>query len=340
MIKKYSLKFSILIPTYNGSKVISDTLKSILSQSFDNFEIIITDDISKDDTEFIIKSIKDKRIKFYKNEKNLGYPGNLESARKKARGDIIYLMGQDDILAKDALLNTYNAFKISENIGAVTRPYFWFNKDIKIPVRAKERISSKEDTIVSINSDFWKIKRVFESLDQLSGLAYRKKYMDISFHPDIFPCHIYPFASIFKKHPIVFLKDYNIAVRIESSQTIHVSSIYKKSPIEDWKKMIEFIFSEKKFLKLRKRLIKDFIARNYVGLLQIRNYGKYSWFLREVKYLIKYRWQNLFSISFWFFTLGCAILPKRFLIFLINFYKKKINSKILNNKNIQFRWKK
>ena len=72
------------------------------------------------------------------------------------------------------------------------------------------------------------------TLDQLSGLAYRVKFMDIPFHPDCFPCHIYPFASIFKKHPVVFLKDYNVAVRIATSQTRFISSIYEKSPMQSW----------------------------------------------------------------------------------------------------------
>ena len=81
-----NLKFSILIPAYNGAEVIGDTLRSILSQSFSNYEIIIQDDASTDNTEEVVKSFGDPRIKFFRNEKNLGYPGNLEEARKKADG--------------------------------------------------------------------------------------------------------------------------------------------------------------------------------------------------------------------------------------------------------------
>ena len=50
MKKKDNLKFSILMPVYNGAKVISSTLRSILSQSFDNFELIIVDNFSNDNT--------------------------------------------------------------------------------------------------------------------------------------------------------------------------------------------------------------------------------------------------------------------------------------------------
>lgn len=321
----YDLKFSILIPTYKGAKVIGETLKSILSQSFDNFEIIIHEDASADDIEDIIGLFHDLRIKFFKNEKNLGYAKNLEEARKKATGDIIYLMGQDDILGANALLNTYNAFKLCDDISAVTRPYYWFDKDINVAVRAKMQLNPNKDEIVRITDDFNRIVTVLRTLDQLSGLAYRRKFMNLSFHQNIFPCHAYPFISIFKNHPIVFLKDYNIAVRITSSQTRSVSSIYEKSPIKSWVELFNNIFYEEKFRDFRKKCIKKFVAVNYVGLVQIRNYAKYRYLWREIWYLLKYRWQNIFNLQFWFFSLGCIIMPPLILIPLVDWYKNKIN---------------
>ena len=324
------------MPAYNGAKVISPTLRSILDQSFDNFELIIVDDCSKDNIKEVVRSFKDKRIKFFKNKKNLGYPGNLEECRKKATGEIIYLAGQDDILGKGALLNTYRVFKKDKNIGAVTRPYFWFDKNIGTPVRAKKQLNPKKDEIVTISDNPQRIIRVFETLDQLSGLALRREYMDLPFHSDIFPCHVYPFASIFKKYPIVFLKDYNVAVRIGSSQTRKISSIYNKSPIQSWADMFDCVFYEKKFENLRKYMIKNFVAKNYVGLVQIKNYAKFRYLLREIWMLLKYRPENIFSLQFWFFSLGCIVMPPFLLIPLVDWYKNKLNSQKL--KNIKFEY--
>ena len=326
----------ILIPTYNGSSCITETIKSILSQSYKNFRILICDDASKDNTVKTIKKIKDARITIIENKKNLGYSLNLERARQHATAEFIYLMGQDDIMATNTLKNTINAFKLSKNIGAVTRPYFWFDKNIKIPVRAKKQLNSKKDIVVKITDNPQKVIRVFETLDQLSGLAYRREFMDLSFHPDIFPCHIYPFASIFKKHPVVFLKDYNIAVRIASSQTRSLSSIYTKSPLLSWVEMVKSVYSEKKYQKIQKYLISDFITRNYVGLVQLRNYAKYKYLLREIWYLIKFNWLNILSPSFWFFSLGCIITPANFLIPIVDWYKNKIYSQSL--KYIKFNY--
>ena len=330
------MKISILVPTYNGAFYITETILSIIHQNFKDYEIIISDDCSKDNTVEIIKSLHNPKIKIFQNKKNLGYPRNLESGRKHCFGEILYLMGQDDIMAKNTLKNIVNAFKISKDIGAVTRPYFWFDKDIKQPVRAKKKLSPKKDTIVKITDDPKKVILVFETLDQLSGLAYRKEFFNVPFHSDIFPCHIYPFADIFKNHPIVFLKDYTIAVRIASSQTRNLSSIYEKSPLLSWIQMVKSVFNQKKYQKIQKYLIKDFITKNYVGLVQLKNYAKYKYLFREIFYLIKFNWTNIFSVTFWFFSLGCIITPAKILIPLVDWYKNKVYSKILTDIKINY----
>lgn len=330
------LKFSILMPAYNGEEVIKDTLLSILSQSFQNFEIIVQDDCSSDNTIETIKSIGSDKIIIYRNEKNLGYPGNLRSLSQRATGDIIYLMGQDDILAENALLETYNAFKISDDIGAVARPYYWFDEKINKPVRATKQINSKKDEIIKITDSFKRIITLIDVAGQLSGLAMRREYIDADFHDDIFPCHVYPFISILKKHPIIFLKDYNLAVRIRSSQCRSVSSIYDRSPVLSWVDFFNAVFGEKQYEKFRKYAIKNYVAKNYVGLVQIRNYGRYKFLLREIWYLLKYRVENIASPAFWFFSLGCMIMPPMILIPLVDWYKNNINAKKL--KNIKFQY--
>lgn len=325
------LKFSILIPTYNGEKVIDQTLRSILSQDYSNYEIIISDDFSKDNTIQVIKAFKDSRIKIFINNSNLGYPENLNIANSKASGEIIYLMGQDDILSVGALLNTHKAFMLDRNIGAVIRPYYQFYDDIKIPVRnTGPQLNPLKNEVLHITDDYDKIILIIHNAGQLSGLAMRKKYMDLSFHSDIFPCHVYPFISIFKKHPIVFLKDYTVAVRITSSQARNVSSIYDISPIETWINFFNNVFYEKEFQDLKKYCIQNYVLKNYVGLVQIKNYSKkYVYLLREIYTLIKYRWQNILHPLFWFYSFITLILPKTLLIPLTDWYKNTITSKTL-----------
>lgn len=331
------LKFSILIPTYNGEKVILDTLGSLLSQNFNNYEILIQDDVSTDKTVELIQSLKEERIRIFRNEKNLGYPKNLEKLSQRATGEIIYLMGQDDILGEEALLKTHAAFQKDENIGAVVRPYFWFQREIGKPVRATGRLNQRREEIIHISDDYAKVLLVLDVAGQLSGLALRRKYLDCSFNEDVFPCHVYPLASIFKKHPIVFLPEYTVAVRIESSQCRNLARIYDKSPIKSWVDFFHNVFPEKEFDQLRAYGIRNYVAKNYVGLIQIRNYAKFSYFLREIGYLLKYRPENIFSPAFWFFSLGTALVPPFILIPLVDWYKININSRRLEP--IKFKYK-
>lgn len=321
------LKFSILMPTFNGTDVISNTLRSVFSQTYDNYEIIINDDNSTDNTVAIIKSFKDKRIKLHKNERNLGYSANLNRCIKYAAGDIIYLMADDDIISHDAFMKTYNAFKLSDDIGAVCRPYRWFDEDFNTTVRVRKPLNPQRDEIVNITDDYYRIIAVFQVLDQLSGLAYRTKYLDRPFHQDIFPSHIYPFASIFKKHPVVFLKDYILSVSIRSSQCRSQSHIYDKSPLLSWVEMFKTVFKEKEFSGLRDYCIRNFVATNYIGLLQIKNYSthRYLYTIREIYYLLKYRIENILNPIFWFFALGTLITPAFILRPLVDWYKNKIN---------------
>lgn len=321
------------MPTYNGSSWIEETLKSILSQSFQNFEVIISDDCSKDKTLEVIKKFKDKRIRIYRNQKNLGYGKNLQVLKKLAKGEILFLMGQDDILLKDALLKTYNAFLLGEEIGVVTRPYYWFNEDVKKPVRAIMPYDKNKDAVISIFDGKREVQKIFESVGQLSGLAYRRKYMDTDFHQETFPAHIYPFASITKKHKVVYLKDYTVAVRIESSQTRFKKSIYDISPTESWVKMFNSVYRERQYKEVREAGIEQ-MAKNFVGLVQLKNYSTFKNLSREIFILLKLRPANLLDPKFWFFSLGTILIPRKLLISLVDNYKNKILLRRLKNVEI------
>jgi len=317
------------MPVYNAVTVVRDSIDSILTQTFSDFELIITDDNSSDETAKIINEIKDDRVKFFSYEENVGYPRNLQRCFLKSSNEIVFLMAQDDILAQGTLELVHKLFEENKNVGAITRPYYWFHDNVEKPVRAKEQYNPMRDSIISIGSDFKSLIKVFKTLDQLSGLAFRREFIDQNINEDIFTAHIYPFVSIFKNHDVVYLKDYVVAVRIASSQTRHFTSIYSKSPMQSWIDMFNIIFCEEKFREMREYCIKHFIAKNFVGLIQIKNYGKTSWLVREMKLLVKYNKWNILDPRFWFFGSGTLILPRTMLIPLVDFYKENILSKSL-----------
>lgn len=88
---------SVLMPVYNGEKFISESIESVLNQTFRNFELIIIDDCSEDQSAHIIKQYDDRRIKYFRNEKNLGQTLSLNKGIKLAKGNYIARIDQDDI---------------------------------------------------------------------------------------------------------------------------------------------------------------------------------------------------------------------------------------------------
>lgn len=325
------MKVSVLIPTYNNSLTIAETIKSILNQSYTDFELVICDDKSTDSTVNLIRSIKDVRIKLYINEKNLGCGGNMNACANMASGDILVYVCGDDLFDADALKKIYEAFQIAEDIGVVARPYYWFEENFRKPVRMTMQFDKTE--IVSMDSSFDKIRDVIALSGQLSGIGFRKKHMHALFDGQPFIETASMVMNILKKNPVVILKDNIIAVRINSSGSMNYS-VYVKSPMLAWYSLIDRIFFEDRYEPLKKYLVNNFVANNYIGLVQIKNYGNYKFLIREIWYLLRMRWQNIYNPLFWFFSAGTIIVPKFILRRLVTIFKNKINSKSLNIKSI------
>ncbi len=97
-MKKQDKLVSIIMPTYNCGGYIGETIDSVISQTYDNWELIIVDDCSKDDTEKVVKKFKnDNRIRYIKLERNSGAAVARTEAMKKAKGDYMAFLDSDDL---------------------------------------------------------------------------------------------------------------------------------------------------------------------------------------------------------------------------------------------------
>ena len=88
---------SIITPSYNTAKFISETISSVLAQTYTNWEMIIVDDCSTDNTEEIVASVGDERIRFIKNDKNCGAAISRNRALCEAKGKWIAFLDSDDL---------------------------------------------------------------------------------------------------------------------------------------------------------------------------------------------------------------------------------------------------
>lgn len=101
---------SIITTSYNYGNYISETIKSVIAQTFTDWELIVVDDFSTDDSVKIIKSFceKDKRIKLICHNKNKGLKASIKTALKYAKGDWIAFLESDDTFAENALEKRLN----------------------------------------------------------------------------------------------------------------------------------------------------------------------------------------------------------------------------------------
>lgn len=95
---------SIIMPSYNTAKFISETIESVLAQTYTNWELIIVDDCSTDDTDAVIRPyLADDRIRYIKNEKNSGAAVSRNRALREAKGKWIAFLDSDDLWLPEKL---------------------------------------------------------------------------------------------------------------------------------------------------------------------------------------------------------------------------------------------
>ena len=94
---------SIVMPSYNTGKYIEESIKSVLAQTYDNWELLIVDDCSTDDTDQVVAQFKDSRIHYFKNEKNSGAAISRNRALREAKGRWIAFIDSDDRWMSDKL---------------------------------------------------------------------------------------------------------------------------------------------------------------------------------------------------------------------------------------------
>jgi glycosyltransferase involved in cell wall biosynthesis len=118
-------KISVLIPTYNYGRYLKEAIASVLSQDFEDYELIVSDDCSSDNTEEVMASYADnKKVRYYRHAVNLGMVENWNWCLAEARGELIkFVFGDDKISQSDSLgkLHALMETNPSATLGACAR---------------------------------------------------------------------------------------------------------------------------------------------------------------------------------------------------------------------------
>ena len=109
---------SICIPVYNGEKYIKECINSALTQDFENFELLVIDNCSSDSTALIVNNIQDKRIRYIKNDNNIGSINNFNKCIELSNGNYFVLLPHDDLLLPNSIKKFVDVLVDSE-IGLV-----------------------------------------------------------------------------------------------------------------------------------------------------------------------------------------------------------------------------
>ncbi len=165
------MKVSICVPQYNRCRFLLKSLESIRHQTFRDFEVVISDDASTDETKSVIPDwlrASGLRHKFFRQPKNLGYDANLRAAMNAAEGDYLFILGNDDGLPDERTLARFASlvddFKQPE---LVIGTFF--------PARDPTALSNRAPRTEIVGSGPAAALQIFRTLTCVTGLAFSRE---------------------------------------------------------------------------------------------------------------------------------------------------------------------
>ena len=115
-------KVTIAIPTYNRSDLLKFSLDSVLNQDYPDFQVLILDNASTDNTEAVVRSFDDSRITYVRHATNIGLLNNWNKAIELSAGSYLTILSDDDVLLPGFIREFAKAFEQNPNIGLVAAP--------------------------------------------------------------------------------------------------------------------------------------------------------------------------------------------------------------------------
>jgi hypothetical protein len=112
-------RVSISIPTYNRADIIGETLATILNQSYSDFELVIVDNASTDNTEAVVRSIDDPRLRYVRNPTNLGLILNQNRCIEEASNEFVAVYHDHDFYHPDLVKKSLEIFDTHPTVGVV-----------------------------------------------------------------------------------------------------------------------------------------------------------------------------------------------------------------------------
>lgn len=285
---------SVCIPTYNGVEFLQETLDSVKRQTYNNIELIVSDDNSKDETLVLVEQFK-KEVSFpvfIYHHKQKGIGANWNNCIKNTNGEYIKFIFQDDILLPTCIEEMVNIFEKFKNIGLVVSKRDFIIEESPITQETKNWIDgygdlqfnlklTSEDGISILDSRLFRseefLKSPLNKIGEPSTYLFQKKIFDEVdfFNEKLFQTLDYLFCyRILKKYSVVLINKPLVKFRLHKNQTTNKN---KNKNIIDYQLYEKILFNEfYEFLhpKVQKHLFLKFSKIN-----KLRN-----WAIKSVNY--------------------------------------------------------
>jgi glycosyltransferase involved in cell wall biosynthesis len=125
--------FSVIIPTYNRAEFLKEAIESVLCQTLQDFEVIIIDDHSGDDTKEVVTSFRDERIIYILNDRGRGGAGTRNAGIGRARGEWVAFLDDDDVWLPEKLDILYKKVQeVDQSVGLIYTGYAVYDFDKKV----------------------------------------------------------------------------------------------------------------------------------------------------------------------------------------------------------------
>ena len=178
---------SIVTASYNYEQYISETIQSVLNQTYSDWEMIIVDDCSTDNSVEVIKSFNDKRIKLFVNEKNLGLKGTVKRGIEEAKGDWVVFLESDDMITPDYLEKKIQIAQQYPDVNLIFNDCEFFGDEKRIELFSKRlkktrKILSKKQYPCNLFYDFFVSNKIFTFS---SVMVKREELLKINFDPKL-----------------------------------------------------------------------------------------------------------------------------------------------------------
>src|SRR3989344_794912 len=316
--------FSIVIPTYNKSEDLKNAINSVFKQTYKDFELIISDNDSSDNTKQIVNSYKEIRIKYFKNSKNIGRIKNVERAINLTKGKYVILQGDDDYLySKYCLLSLSKIIK-NKDYGFVRLNYA-SNKDGKLfDFRVSK--SFDKDMILKAGQGNDKVFNFIQKIDPyfMTGICFINNFnKKVSFiDSELAPWFNILFYNAKKYGAYYYSEHFFIAKWV--SKPIHPFYILvnNKFTFEKYLDYASQLISEKEFYSFKKKLFNQVISLFPLAKVSLGNISLVKCANRILHLHSQYR----FSLYFWLNYIGSLLTPKFVILKLKEYYLTRIIS--------------